>query len=452
MVAFVLAASLSACGTASDKSVDIPQSQASEQSQTQNRSNDESLSDASSVPEGFTENDFETGYSDEINITLKNGSSASDGAGVTISGNTVTIASAGTYKLSGELTDGQIIVDAGAQDKIKLVLSGVDISNVNLSALYVKQADKVYVTTEANTENTLGTSNVVSSESDTDGNIDGVIFSKSDITFNGEGMLKIDAGASHAIVSKDDLKIASGTYEISSAKKGLQGKDLVGIAGGSVTVNSGTEGIESLKIAIFDGSLDITSSDDGINASTDSAQDTPIITIAGGKIKISAEGDGLDSNGDIVISGGETVIDGPVTGGNGSLDYQGSAKITGGIFLTAGSSSMAMNFGNESTQGSILVTLSSGQSAGSAISLKDASGRELYSYTPSKQYQAVLISTPDIKTGEAYTLTAGNYSTDISMDSVIYGQGLAPDQGGGHGTPPGMAGGFSPFSQDNQRP
>lgn len=250
-----------------------------------------------------------------------------------------------------------------------------------------------------------------------DSNIDAAIFSREDLTLNGEGKLTIHAQAGHGVVSKDDLTLTSGEYEITAEKNGLSGKDSVRIAegtynitagkdglhasntddtskgfiyisggnfdisagddgmhadsaltidGGTIHVTESYEGLEGLSIDITGGDIDVTSEDDGLNA-------------AGGKIHINASGDGIDSNDDLTISGGETYVSGPTNDGNGSLDYNGDGVITGGICVAAGSSGMAENFSDSSTQGVMMVKVDE-QTAQSMISLKDSSGNELVSW------------------------------------------------------------------------
>ncbi|MCD8355669.1 MAG: carbohydrate-binding domain-containing protein [Clostridia bacterium] len=224
--------------------------------------------------EMFTDRDYETDYSNYITINLSDGASAADGNGVTITDDVITITKEGTYLLTGTLSDGQVIVDVDDTQKVQLVLDNASISNSSTAALYVRQADKVFLTTASDSENTLVSSGDFS-DSDEESNIDGTIFSKGDLTLNGNGSLSVSCSMSHAIVSKDDLKITSGTYTISSAKQGLSGKDSVRIADGNITIESDTDGIHSENtdntekgfIFICGGTLNITSSNDALDAS-----------------------------------------------------------------------------------------------------------------------------------------------------------------------------------------
>ncbi|RHG13393.1 carbohydrate-binding domain-containing protein [Tyzzerella nexilis] len=486
----------------------------------------------------FSDRDKEIGYDEENStvIKLSDDSTTCDSDAVQISGNTVTIIDEGTYILSGTLTDGMVIVDAEDTDKVQLVLDGVDITSAESAAIYVREADKVFITTASDSQNTLtngGTYTAID-----DNNIDAAIFSKSDLTLNGAGSLTITAKAGHGVVSKDDLVLTSRTYQIDAASHGLSGKDSVRIASGSYTIVSGKDGIHAENaddtslgfVYLADGTFDITSGGDGISAgnwlqadggvytvkagggsenvqksdgewqfgpgqqteSTDTTEEDTVsmkaikaageLILKGGKYSLDSADDTIHSNANITISdgeftlasgddgihadsattisggtiditesyegieglsiditGGETYVSGPTNDGNSALDYNGTGTVTGGIFIAAGSSGMAENFGDSSTQGVMMVTVNS-QAAGSAVSLSDSSGNELVSWTPEKEYTSVIISCPEITTGQEYTLTTGSDTTQITMDSIVYGSGSGMGGNPGNGGGPGNGG------------
>lgn len=221
--------------------------------------------------------------------------------------------------------------------------------------------------------------------------------------------------ADDGIHSNSNITINGGTLAIASGDDGVHADGQVIVNDGTIAISESYEGIEgNEKILIVGGQITLTSSDDGFNGDT--------IEISGGHTEIDAEGDGIDANGILTVSGGETYVSGPTGDGNGALDYETDAVITGGILVAAGSSGMAVNFGDNSTQGSILVNLDC-QEARTDIVLTDASGTELINWQPSKQYTSVVISCPGIAQGESYTLKAGTSKTTVTMDSLIYGTG-----------------------------
>lgn len=514
----------------------------------------------SNVDINFTDRDKSSEYdeSSAVKITLNGSGAVVSGSGVNISGSTVTITSAGTYIISGSLSDGQIVIAASDSDKVQLVLNNAEINCNTSAAVYVKSADKVFVTLPAGTTNSLGGgTEYVQTDDNT---VDGVIFSKSDLTLNGTGTLKIDADYRHGIVTKDTLCITGGTYVIDAVKTCLAGKDGIKILDGSFTLTAGSkglnsgndddakegsiyiaggtftikseddsihadgsciiaggtytiaagddgihanydtiitdgsititdsyEGIEGRRITVSGGTINLTASDDGINAATggssdeqrmpggqkgefggfgrqkgadvqsqdgqqsqemqmpqdgqqpqemqapasrSASDDDVYVKITGGTITVNAGGDGIDSNGNLYITGGTVYVAGPTSNGDGALDYEEEASITGGTLIAAGSSGMAQGMGSNSTQCSMLVNLSETIAAGSVISLKDSSGNVLISWTSPKQFSSVVISTAELAQGSTYALVTGDTQTEVTLSSVATTSGSAGFGGG----------------------
>lgn len=194
---------------------------------TEENTTSESGSEAQLNADLFTDRDFEVGYDESTSaiITLNGDSAQCSSNAVEISGTTVTIKDEGTYILRGTLNDGMIIVNADKKDKPQIVLDNVTINSDTSAPIYILQADKVFITMAANSENTLSNGGTFTAIDDN--NIDSVIFSKDDLTLNGNGTLTITSPAGHGIVSKDELTITSGTYAITSASHGIAGKDNV---------------------------------------------------------------------------------------------------------------------------------------------------------------------------------------------------------------------------------
>ena len=317
----------------------------------------------------FSDRDLAGTYdeSEAVTIQLSGDSAACDSAAVTVDGGQITIGAEGVYLLSGTLTDGQIVVDAGDTDKVQLVLSGADITSSTSAAIYALEADKVFLTLADGTENTLSNGGTYTAIDDS--NIDAVVFAKTDLTLNGSGSLTINAQAGHGVVSKDELTITGGSYTITAASHGLSGKDGIAIAGGTFSITSGKDGIHSENaddlslgaLYIADGSFIISAQgdavsaqgalqiDDGLNAAggADSSgfegfggrQDSfgsssdSFITINGGALTIVSGGDSIDSNGDLTINGG--TLDLTCNGsGDTALDCDGTYAHNGGDVTT----------------------------------------------------------------------------------------------------------------------
>jgi hypothetical protein len=205
-LAAVLCISCAACGSTASTASSSSAAAASAQTLS-----------AVSADEMFTDRDYEVGYSDYVTVTLADNATTADAAGVTVSGNTVTITAEGTYLLTGTLAAGQIIVNAPDTAKVQLVLDNASVTCDGSAALYVKSADKVFVTLAEGSENTLASTGTFAADGDT--NVDGAVFAKSDLTLNGSGTLTVTSESGHGIVSKDDLKVTGGTYVITAASR-----------------------------------------------------------------------------------------------------------------------------------------------------------------------------------------------------------------------------------------
>lgn len=553
----------------------------------------------STIDTEFTDREKSGSYkaSEAVKITLNKTTATVSGSGVKADGSTITITEEGVYIVSGTLEDGQIIVDASDSDKVQIVLDGVHINCETNAAIYVREADKVFITLAENSSNTLGGGNEYSQIDDN--TVDGVIFSKSDLVCNGTGSLTIEADYKHGIVSKDDLVITGGTYKIAAADNGITAKDQLKILDGSfdidaansavkaknadnaelgniyiaggiftieaeqdgfhatgsivvddgtITVNSGDdgfhaeldtvihggtilveksyEGLEGKRVVVNGGDITINASDDGINAANsgddganainpganaagsgdddsnaassnndssaaiNSGDDSSIsgaadgkeppqmppdtengsdmqpsqdfdpenapsggnapqnfdpgnapsdgdapqkmqggpggegnselyIKITGGTLTVSADGDGLDSNGSLLVTGGTTIVYGPTSDGDSALDYDGSAIVTGGTLAAIGSAGMTESFDEASTQPVITYYSTETQSADTTITLTDSDGSALFTVTPEKAYASIVLTCPEMKLDATYTLTAGTDNEEITLTDII---------------------------------
>lgn len=223
--------------------------------------------------------DYDT--SEAIAITLNGTTASCDSDLVTIDGSTVTITGEGVFLLSGKLTDGQIIVDADSKDKVQLVLNGAEISSSSSAAIYIKQADKVFLTLAKGSQNTLSTTGEFTADGDT--SVDGVVFSKDDLTVNGSGALTVTTEQGHGIVCKDELVITGGTLNVTASGHAIQVNDIVCISGGTFTLTAGKDGIHS-----------------------ENSDDTTLghILITGGTFTITSDGDGLDAGSILQVEDG----------------------------------------------------------------------------------------------------------------------------------------------------
>lgn len=267
------------------------------------------------------------------------------------------------------------------------------------------------------------------------------------------GVFSLDC-ADDALHCDATVLLSGGEWDIASGDDAIHAGAQLRIDNGKVTVSKSYEGLEAQCIDINGGEIDLTASDDGMNAAGGNdgsgtggfgghdifANDTSAyIKITGGILRLNAGGDGIDSNGSIFVSGGETYLSGPTNSGNGSLDYGGEATITGGIFVAAGSSGMAAGFGYNSTQCALLVSYNS-QPAGSDVILTDSEGKELFRWQTVKQSASIVLSCPDMVQGQTYHLVVGEITGDITMTEIIYGYSNGMGGMGGPGGGPGGGG------------
>lgn len=554
--------------------------------------------------EMFTDRDWDDSYdANSPTITFDGDTITTTSDRVAVDGSTATISQEGTYILSGTLTDGTLLIDAPDTAKIQLVLDGVNLYSENYAPIYIREADKVFVTLAPGSENTLSNSGTYTQLDEH--NVDAPLFCRSDLTLNGSGALTVTSPEGHGIVCKDDLVVTGGTYTITSSSHGLSANDSVRIGAGSFTITSGKDGIQSQNdedtslgfVYLAAGTYTFTCEGDGISASsyltavdgtysltcgggsangethwdstmgmgrpgfpgssdqgtiTDTTQDTPSckglkagttltleggtftidaaddaihanedvtvcagtyqlntgddaihadnaltiqegdisipqcyeglegltvtvaggrialvadddglnaaggqdqsgfggpgsfgqdsfssqaqasITISGGTLYVQAAGDGLDSNSSLTVSGGDVYVCCTSSGENSALDCDGSAVITGGTVVATGPSQMAQTFGSSSTQGSALLSVGS-QQANSTVVLTDQAGETLVSWEIPAAYSCVVISCPDMVVGESYTLTAGDTSSTFTLEEITYSSSSSMGQPGGGG-------------------
>lgn len=304
------------------------------------------------------------------------------------------------------------------------------------------------------------------------------------------GSITIDA-QDDALHTDGDMTISGGECILSTGDDGAHAALSLTVLDGKITVLTSYEGLEANQITLAGGELDITASDDGINANggsdgfsggrggmggsfggrrndtnnhsgdmtppdgnapsgnpptmpgQDAADSTttddtidkqPVLLITGGEITVNADGDGLDSNGNLRVEGGDITINGPANGGNGALDIGtengGAGVIAGGTLIALGTSSMAENFGSTSTQCAFLVTMNS-FGAGETITITDSQGNVLYTGVTVKSANSVVFSSPDLTVGETYTLTIGSTSATVTQSSTVVGN--SNGFGGGFG-------------------
>lgn len=418
---------------------------------------------------------------------------------VTVSGGTVTVTSGKDGITSDEteneekgfvtIEDGEIIITSagdGVSAETTLTVTGGVISIISGGGS---------ANAQQKTDNMRGWWDFDNSASDDDSvSCKGLKAGKA-MTISG-GSITIDA-QDDALHTDGDMTISGGECILSTGDDGAHAALSLTVLDGKITVLTSYEGLEANQITLAGGELDITATDDGINANggsdgfsggfgggfggrrsdmnsqsgdmtppdnsnmqtppdgnapsgnpptmpgqdaadsttTDDTTDKqPVLLITGGKITVNADGDGLDSNGDLRVEGGDITINGPSNGGNGALDIGtengGAGVIAGGTLIALGTSSMTENFGSTSTQCAFLVTMNS-FGAGETITITDSQGNVLYTGVTVKSANSVVFSSPDLVVGETYTVTIGSTSATVTQSSTVVGN--SNGFGGGFG-------------------
>jgi hypothetical protein len=446
--------------------------------------------------EMFTDSDYEEGYDAKkcVNVKFNNNKITTDKDAVRIKDNKAIIDEEGTYVLSGKLNDGMIVIDADKKDKIQLVLKNADITSKNSAPIYVKEADKVVLTLEKKSKNKL--INGGKFEKIDKNNIDGVIFSKSDITINGQGSMNISTESGHGIVSKDDLVVTNGNINIKAGNHSISGKDSVRIGGGNLNLESGKDGIHADNeqkghIYIGKGKLRISAKDDGIHASNNivlnegtidiiqsyEGIEGKCIDIIAGNINIVSSDDGINVAGGkdksgvkgpymgekdrflkdddcyLNISGGKIQVDAEGDG----IDSNGSVLVSGGETYVSGptkggNGALDYETSAQSNGGIFVSTGVAGMvsnfdenSAQGTIMLEfkgkekdkievlDEKNNSIFKWEAKKQFQNIIISHPKILQGKEYIVKVGSNKKIITMNKIVYSSNNMNGHRGGLG-------------------
>lgn len=247
----------------------------------------------SSSPDGmiveWSDQDLDGSFSmlGAVLVTLSDGSILVEGEGAELSDNTLTIKEAGTYIIAGELKNGRILVDAGEDDQVRLILNGIDLTSADNAPLYVRQAGSVYLTLAEGTVNTLTDADDYRLGGQDD-KPEGALHSNSALTINGSGALVIHARYRHGLVSREDLRIVNATVKVNAAEVGIKGGDLVAVRNAGIAVKAGSA---------------------GILAKSERDPGRGLVYIESGNIDIYAYTGGIEAAANLVVLDGELIIE-----------------------------------------------------------------------------------------------------------------------------------------------
>ena len=378
---------------------------------------DDSVS--SSEDSAYTYSDYELDDSFDrqsaASITLSGSTAQSNGSGVSINNATVTISKEGCYLISGELEDGQIIVDAGDSDKVQLVLDNASIHCSTGSAILVRNADKVKVTLAADSENELSDGTEYQTDDD---NPDAALFSKDDLVINGSGSLTVQGNYKHGIAGNDDLVITGGRLTVNSLSHVLRGKD---------------------SVAILDGTFVLTSQKDGIQASNTEDSTKGWVQIDGGNFTIQSSGDGIQAETNLSIYDGSFTI----TSGGGAVNGADHTENRGGGFGRPGGN--RPDSANGQTSPEMPSQPAEGGQTPSEMPSQPAEGEQSSSGNESDYSELIFdpddfddtstddsdttVSTKGIKAGNALLIQQGTFVIDSADDAIHSNYSVTIDGG-----------------------
>lgn len=378
---------------------------------------DDSVS--SSEDSAYTYSDYELDDSFDrqsaASITLSGSTAQSNGSGVSINNATVTISKEGCYLISGELEDGQIIVDAGDSDKVQLVLDNASIHCSTGSAILVRNADKVKVTLAADSENELSDGTEYQTDDD---NPDAALFSKDDLVINGSGSLTVQGNYKHGIAGNDDLVITGGRLTVNSLSHALRGKD---------------------SVAILDGTFVLTSQKDGIQASNTEDSTKGWVQIDGGNFTIQSSGDGIQAETNLSIYDGSFTI----TSGGGAVNGADHTENRGGGFGRPGGN--RPDSANGQTSPEMPSQPAEGGQTPSEMPSQPAEGEQSSSGNESDYSELIFdpddfddtstddsdttVSTKGIKAGNALLIQQGTFVIDSADDAIHSNYSVTIDGG-----------------------
>lgn len=374
---------------------------------------------SSSEDSAYTYSDYELDDSFDrqsaASITLSGSTAQSNGSGVSINNATVTISKEGCYLISGELEDGQIIVDAGDSDKVQLVLDNASIHCSTGSAILVRNADKVKVTLAADSENELSDGTEYQTDND---NPDAALFSKDDLVINGSGSLTVQGNYKHGIAGNDDLVITGGRLTVNSLSHALRGKD---------------------SVAILDGTFVLTSQKDGIQASNTEDSTKGWVQIDGGNFTIQSSGDGIQAETNLSIYDGSFTI----TSGGGAVNGADHTENRGGGFGRPGGN--RPDSANGQTSPEMPSQPAEGGQTPSEMPSQPAEGEQSSSGNESDYSELIFdpddfddtstddsdttVSTKGIKAGNALLIQQGTFVIDSADDAIHSNYSVTIDGG-----------------------
>jgi hypothetical protein len=369
----------------------------------------------------------------EKNIQMNGTSATSDDTTVkTDEGSRITITQAGTYHVTGNLTNGQLVVEADQNEKVKIVLDNASITNNSDAAINIANADKVIINVKGGTANTIAYNG-----SD---NQKGAIFSRTKLSIFGSGTLNLNGGNTSAIHSQGGIILKEGTFNFNSQADavhtdhniivysgqlninangdGFNAAEDIAINDGTISIANSKDGFEASAVNILNGNIRIVASEDGISVDGEHTDAATELVIKNGYVYVNAAGNGFDANGSITIDSGTVIIDGPTSENAAGINYTSSFTINGGYLIAANGSTSIDTPGANSAQNSVVIKFDQTQEANTLLHLQTALGANVTTFRPSKSFRTVLISSAAISDDGTFQVYTGGTVTGDVLDGL----------------------------------
>lgn len=360
----------------------------------------------------------------------------------------------GTFILKGQSPYAEILVDADNTSKVELVLDSVDITDKDGAVIFVKKADKTFINCAVDSVNKI--SDTGDDYTDETG-ANAVIYSRDDVVIHGSGKLEVTGNYKNGIVCENDIKILNSDLSIKAKKTAITANDSLRISEGKLTLESGTdglhvdegffyeensnitvsceddavhattdltigggelnitkcrEGLEGHNILINGGDIMINAIDDTVNAYGE-GDEPPCLTVKNGNLTLISEGDCLDSNGAVIIDGGNLILSSSAMDDDGTIDAVGGLILNGGTLVAMGKSKGSEVVSDSSRQNFIYADTEQVIPAETDLRITDSNSTELLSTKAIKDYTSVFFTTGGLKKGTYHVIMG---EKDVTTD------------------------------------
>lgn len=370
-------------------------------------------------------------FSNAREVQFTGNSATTDDSTVMTEPGRVTITQAGTYHLSGNLSSGQLVVDADAEDQVKIILDGANISSNSGAAIDIENADKVIIRVEGGTTNTISDASGNSAQAAIDSNTKLTVFGDGTLTVNGNsgaaihsdgGIIFRDAdfnfnANADAVASGYNITVFDGSFTVNADEDGFDAGTDISIEGGEINIVQSEEGFEASAVVVSGGEIHINATEDGIDVDGENTSLASQFEIEDGYLYINAQGNGFNSSGSITVEGGTVIVEG-AQGNHVAVNTSGSFTINDGFFVGVNAGAQGETPASASVQNSLVVNFENNQDANTIVHLQTLLGAQIATFRPSSSFSSLIISSASIDDNANLQLYTGGTVTGDIVDGI----------------------------------